>query len=1016
MSKHAELDKAYDPTTVEREVAAIWEQNGAFAAVPDDNDRRFVVMIPLPNVTGSLHLGHAINNTLQDIVTRWHRMRGFNSLYQPGTDHAGIATQAVVEKRILQDEGKSRHDLGREELVRRIWDWKADYEKRILGQLKEMGCSCDWDRVRFTLDDKYTDSVFETFYQWFSAGLVRRGKRLVNWDTFLQTAVADDEVYHETIKGSFWHFKYPLKDPIAGGPTHLGFATTRPETMLADVALAVNPEDERYKALIGKTALIPLFDPPREIPIIADAWADPKKGTGCVKITPAHDPNDYEVGLRNDLPMINVMTPEGRVNDEGGKYAGMTFPKARTAVVEAMESMELLDSIERMPVDLPCSDRSKTPIEPYLSDQWFVSMGDVENGIELGDKSKVSGLAQAAIDAVEDGRVKIFPERYKKTYIDWLAEKRDWCISRQLWWGHRIPVWYASEAVAKELVAGGNFDGIASRLKEFEDGDVCHRMYASSTDAFSGEHAEFFKAVVGYWCPRPGKMDEFAKFVEPLGFKRETDVLDTWFSSQLWPMATLGWPEETADLNFYYPGKVLITSRDIISLWVARMVLCGLYFRGQVPFEHVYIHPKILDGRGETMSKSKGNGVDPLDIISVYGADAMRYSLADMTTETQDVRMPVDYRCPHCQGLTQQTAQNMQAKRIKCKACEKEFATRWADDETAAELGRAQMVSDKFEIGRNFCNKLWNAARFAFMNIEGVGCERLDPKTLPTEDRWVLAQLSHTVRRFHTSLSSYHYSSSIKLLRDFFWDSVCDWYIELTKARMIGGEDASAAKQVLAFCLDQILRLLHPFMPYVTERLWGQLNAIAPDRGLPGLATPAMSELLVSAEFPPEQGWPALDDDDVVSVFGDLQAATRAIRDLKNRNGVAVRQEVDVTLIASPAKVDALRSQGSIVQRMASVKSLIVETDAPRPANSGTAVVGSLRVYVHGIGDDKKEVTRLEKEMAEVEKQISGKERKLGNDAFVKNAKPEVVEAERGRLAGLCEQREAIKTSLALLS
>ncbi len=995
------LEKTYDPRTVEREMLEAWEKHEAFRATPDDRprDKRFVVMIPLPNVTGVLHLGHAINNTLQDVVTRRHRMMGCNSLYQPGTDHAGIATQAVVERRIFQEENKTRHDLGRDELVRRIWEWKAEYETTILSQLKKMGCSCDWDRVRFTLDERYSDSVHETFFRWFEAGLIYRGERLVNWDTELRTAVADDEVYHQTVKGHFWHFKYPLKDPPAGGPTHLGFATTRPETMLGDVALAVNPKDERYTALVGKSALVPLFDPPREIPIVADEWADPEKGTGCVKITPAHDANDYAVGVRHNLPMINIMTPEREVSDQGGKYKGMKFPDARKAVVADMDALGLLDKIDDLDVDLPHSDRSKAPIEPYLSPQWFVRMGDIDGGVTLGDGSKTPGLAQAAIDAVTDRRVKVYPERYAKTYVDWLSEKRDWCISRQLWWGHRIPVWSKPAGDAAAL------DKIARETEATLGADTRFALRREMTTK-----GERFITV----CLAREDRATVEK-LESAGFEQDPDVLDTWFSSQLWPYATLGWPEKTADLDFYYPGTVLITSRDIITLWVARMVLSGLYNCGQVPFRDVFIHPKILDGRGETMSKSKGNGVDPLDVIDMYGADAMRYSLADMTTETQDVRMPVEYKCPHCEALTVQTAQNMQAKTVPCKGCKKTFATRWADQATIDEHGLARIVSDKFEIGRNFCNKLWNAARFAFMNLEGVGCDTLDLAALPTEDRWILARLSRTIQRVNTGLSRYQFSASIKELRDFFWDALCDWYIELTKARMRDGKDGAAAKQTLAFCLDQILRLLHPFTPYITERLWGQLNSVAPKRGLPGLAEPAMSDLLITAEFPPQHGWELLNDQAVVDTFETLQTVTRAVRDVRQRNNVPPKNAVTATINAPADQLAALREQATVVQRLANIGELNMASNATRPANSGTVVVGAVQIFVHDITDDAVERQRLENEFADVRKQIAGKEKKLANEGFVRNAKPEVVEAERERLAGLNERSQTLQQSLELL-
>lgn len=1014
----AELDKVYEANEVQRSMLALWERHGAFRATPDGKPpaERFTVMMPLPNVTGMLHLGHAINNSLQDIVTRWHRMRGFTSLYQPGTDHAGIGTQAVVERRLFEEEGKTRHDLGREELVRRIWAWKDQYERRILEQLKSMGCSCDWERVRFTLDGRYSQSVQETFFRWFKDGLIYRGERLVNWDCHLRTAVSDDEVYHQTVKGQFWHFKYAIENPPPGGPAHLAFATTRPETMLGDVALAVHPEDDRYRALIGRTALVPLFDPPRRVPIIADVFADPEKGTGCVKITPAHDANDYQVGLRHGLEMINIMTPDRRVSHRGGAYAGLSFEEARNRIVERMEALGQLERVETITVDLPHSDRSKTPIEPFLSPQWFVRMGDVDGGIRLGDGSKADGLAQAAMDAVKDGRVRIIPERYAKTYLDWLSEKRDWCISRQLWWGHRIPVWsWEGTADACPITA--------TLLDELEgESNACIRIFrlcepiqemASDDFIVTLKQAsdEKYQINVALRIEEPSVIDQ----LETAGLRRDPDVLDTWFSSQLWPHATLGWPEKTADLDYFYPGTVLITSRDIITLWVARMVLSGLYNLGQVPFREVYIHPKILDGRGETMSKSRGNGIDPLDIIDAYGTDAMRYALADMTTETQDVRMPVEYRCPHCRALTPQTERNMQSKTIDCKECKKTFATRWADEAMVSAHGLAGMVSDKFEIGRNFCNKLWNAARFVFMNLDGVGFNALIPSALPVEDRWMLARTSQVCGSVHGELRQYRFSASIKLLRDLFWESLCDWYVELTKARMRDGTDGAAAKQILAFCLDQVLRMLHPFIPFITERLWQQLNATAPRRGLPGLAEPAMSELLIHAAFPPGEGWPRLNDAPVMSVFEALQDATRGIRDIRNRSKVSPGDTVEVTINAPGDRISALRQQASIVCRMAGVGRLHVETGAARPVNAGTVVLGDLQIFVHGVSDDSAERSRLTKERADVERQIAARESKLSNDGFVRNARPEVVEAERERLETLRQQRSALDQNLALL-
>jgi len=1090
MSANIELDKSYSPEAVESAIYELWEKNGCFRAVPDDRpaDRRYVIMIPLPNVTGALHLGHAINNSLQDIMIRLHRMKGHNVLWQPGTDHAGIATQAVVERRIFEEEGLSRHDLGREKLVERIWKWKDQYETRILSQLKLMGCSCDWQRTRFTLDEVCTKAVRRAFFRMFADGLIFRGKRLVNWDTQLQTAVADDEVYHETIKSHFWHFRYPVIDPQPGEPEYVVVATTRPETMLGDTAVAVHPDPEgelagreaqlrselaaatgknrkdierrleavaqrrqthlpalqtlRRMAADGRKVMLPLAN--RPIPLITDEWADPEKGTGCVKITPAHDANDYDVGRRHNLPMVNVLSPDGNVapivepdgslNPNSDRYAGLKFiADGRRRVVADLEAAGLLDHLEDHEMDVGHSDRSKTPIEPYLSDQWFVRMSDVGGGVTLADGSKAPGLAQAAMDAVLDGRVRVFPERYAKTYLDWLGEKRDWCISRQLWWGHRIPVWTRTVSLTQEnwsdvllatgidsLLEGKWGEGIAIRVE-------CRTTGEAVTD-YKGTFFPVVKETEGeytfYVCLREDD-PTVLRLLADAGFEQDDNVLDTWFSSQLWPFSTLGWPEETPDLAFYYPGSVLITSRDIITLWVARMVLSGLYFLGQVPFRHVYIHTKILDGRGEGMSKSKGNGVDPVDIISLYGADALRYTMADMATELQDVRMPVEYRCPHCHGLTPQTSVVPANKRpsdvmkVKCQVCERHFATQWAPDDLKLELHTAYETSDRVEIGRNLCNKLWNAARYAFLNLEGARCERLDVRLLPPEDRWILAEVSRVARQVNELMDRYQFSAAVRRLREFFWDSLCDWYIELTKPRMAADvppdRRGAEARQVLAFCLDQLLRMFHPFIPFITERLWQQLSAIAPRRGLPGCAEPRMGDLLILAEYPPADGWPALDDDGIVTVFEDLQNATRGVRDLRNQCKVSPKTLVTVTIKAPADHVESLRSQAHIIQAMAGVDTLTVVGQVQKPKNAASTVVGGLQILVHDISDDEAERKRIERELANVEKQIAGKESKLANEKFVQNAKSEVVEAERARLAELQGQRQTLQRALSEL-
>ena len=1076
------LETVYDPKAVEPEIYAQWEESGAFVSVPDGrpHEETFCVMIPLPNVTGALHLGHALNNTLQDVLTRWYRMRGFSALWQPGTDHAGIATQAVVERRIREQEGLSRHDLGRDELVRRIWEWKDEYEARIIGQLKQMGCSCDWTRTRFTLDEGLARAVRHLFFRMFKDGLIFRGKRLVNWDTELQTAVSNDEVYYENIKGHFWHFKYPVIDPKPGEPEHVIIATTRPETMLGDTAVAVNPDPEgvlakqdaelrgmlekaskkdqpqirakidaicerrethlaQLKTLTamandGRTLMLPLVE--REIPLIADEWADPGKGSGCVKITPAHDPNDYEVGLRHDLQINNVLTADGKVariieadgtvNPNSIHYEGLPFAtEGRNKVVADLESRGLLHGIEDHEVEIGHSDRSKSPIEPYLSDQWFLRMGDMPDGISLGDGEKATGLAQAAIDTVNDERIRFFPSRYDRSYLDWLGEKRDWCISRQLWWGHRIPIWAGNKNAklqeAKQAVP---------KLQDYLDRGLI--AYQEITD----EQGD----TTGYFCLSLDVDDELIGSLQSAGFEQDPDVLDTWFSSQLWPFSTLGWPEQTDHLKQYYPGTVLCTSRDIITNWVARMVMSGLYAVGEIPFDHVYIHPKILDGRGETMSKSKGNGVDPIDVLHTHGADALRYTMADMTTETQDIRMPVEYVCPHCgtlvdQGVALKTEEQSRKSRgqkaerklqpadclsVKCtnKQCAKEFATQWAESDLKQKLGLARETSDKFDTGRNFCNKLWNAARFALMNLEGTSCEKLDIADLPPEDRWILGCLSRTIRNTNTLLGDYQFSAAVKELREFFWEMLCDWYIELTKPRLTGDPDsvgARSAKQVLAFCMDQVLRLWHPIIPFITERLFQQLNTIAPQRGLPGVADLSTDSMLITAAYPPMEGYPSLEDEHIATLFGEIQDVVRGVRDLRVSCKVSPKQAVKATVAMPDKDRDGFVAHAHIVRKMANVSELVVDPTAKRPRDAGSISIRSLRVFVHDVSDDEAELKRSRKSLDSLAKQIKGKEGKLANEKFLANAKPEVVEIERKRLAELTAQQDSLKAHLAEL-
>ncbi len=663
----ADLPKQYDPHEAERKWYALWLDRGYFTAHPESEKPPFTIVIPPPNVTGALHLGHALNNTLQDILTRWRRMQGYDALWMPGTDHAGIATQAVVERRIFEEEGKNRHDLGREALVERIWAWKDEYEARILSQLQQMGCSCDWSRTRFTLDDVCSKAVRRTFFNLFKAGKIFRGKRLVNWDTQLRTAVADDEIYYEDIQGHLWTIKYP----VAGSETEaLNVSTTRPETMLGDTAVAVHPDDPRYQHLIGKEVELPLTG--RRIPILADPiLVDPQFGTGCVKVTPAHDPNDYQTGLRHDLPMINLLNSDGTYNENAGAYAGLPGKEVRKRVVADLEAQGLLVKAEPYATRVNYSDRSKTPIEPFLSDQWFVRMGDDEDGSP--------GFAQQAIDAVTSGKVRITPDRYSKSYIDWLSEKRDWCISRQLWWGHRIPIWHCETGSESDLQrAFGDRPDVSWHPSEAGGWLVCSESDLPS-DALGPDHT----------------------------LTQDPDVLDTWFSSALWPHSTLGWPEKTPELAKYYPTSVLSTARDIITLWVARMVIFGQFNVENIPFRDVFIHPVIQDGDGKRMSKTAGNGIDPVDIIEAYGADALRFTLALSATETQDLRIPVE------------PVKNDQGRLAYRSG--PDGSTEWLTPEQAKTTPKRLRVntSERFEQGRTFPNKFWNSARFALMNMEG---------------------------------------------------------------------------------------------------------------------------------------------------------------------------------------------------------------------------------------------------------------------------------------------------------
>lgn len=1021
--EESQIPNRFEFTTATSRISDRWDQAGCWRATVNHGREPFTIVIPPPNVTGALHLGHGLNNTLQDILIRTRRMQGYEALWVPGTDHAGIATQAVVERRLKEQENLTRHDLGREALVARIWQWKDQYETRILSQLKRMGCSCDWDRTRFTLDTRCAAAVRATFFDLFRQRLIYRGKRLVNWDTFLQTAISDDEVFNETVKGNFWHIRYQVIDPQPGEPSDVEIATTRPETLLGDTAVAVHPdpaaaldqaiEQQREKlaaagekeradairqlnellarrertlpgllilrdmALAGRQVMLPLMD--RPIPLVADSWAKPELGSGCVKITPAHDANDYEVGLRCGLPMINILNNDGTLNAAAGRYQGLTIKQAREQVVADLDALGQLGEVEDREIELPHSDRSKTAIEPLLADQWFVSM---------------DSLAQSAIEAVESERVKIFPARYRKGYLDWLGEKRDWPVSRQLWWGHRIPIWSAGPmdpAAADRLATEVDQLGIGgeslARHLERDDSGQAHLFVCLRSEAPEWETA-----------------------IEALGLTRDPDVLDTWFSSALWPQSTLGWPEPTAELEYFYPTSTLITSRDIITLWVARMVLMGLNNTGQVPFHEVFIHPKILDGLGETMSKSKGNGVDPIDIIEKFGPDAMRFALAWLATETQDVRMPVQYECPHCEKLVDQTKKNRSLPRISCPACGKAFSTQWAESAADRELPRAAVVSERFETARNFVNKLWNAARFTLLNLDDFEPILIERDQLPLEDRWLLSRLASVTRAVTEALEHYRYAEAARVLYDFSWDEFCSLYVEMAKARLADPTSRPATQTVIAHALDTLLRLLHPFMPFVTEEIWEHLGRVAPHRRL---TESDNAQVPPAGPFVMLAPWPTPDPRDMAdatiehqfAVFREVLGAIRKIRSSQNIPPrevvpVSVRCDSDTTKLLTPMKV-LLESLATAQVVALGPTALAFPTDAPLAIPTFDVDV---HVDLEQFIDVEAELQRLQRLLSQVVKQITGKQQKLANENFVSRAPAQVVEQERQSLDELRKQ------------
>ncbi len=868
-----ELAKQYDPKNVEDRIYDFWLQGKYFHAKVDPEKKPYSIVIPPPNITGQLHMGHALDNTLQDILIRWRRMQGYDTLWLPGTDHASIATEAKIVE-AMKAEGLTKEDLGREGFLERAWKWKETYGGRIIEQLKKMGSSCDWDRERFTLDEGCSRAVREVFCKLYEKGLIYRGERIINWCPHCLTSISDAEVEYEDQPGHFWHLRYPFKD----GSGYLELATTRPETLLGDTAVAVNPEDERYKDVIGKTVILPIVH--REIPVVADDYVEMDFGTGVVKITPAHDPNDFEVGLRHNLPVINVMTDDAHITDDYPAYAGMDRFEARKAIVKDLEAEGALVKIEDYSHNVGTCYRCHTTVEPRVSKQWFV---------------KMKPLAEPAIECVKSGKTKFIPERFDKIYFHWMENIKDWCISRQLWWGHRIPAWYC---------------------------DDCGEITVAREEPGC--------------CPKCGGK-----------LRQDPDTLDTWFSSALWPFSTMGWPDDTPELNHYFPTSTLVTGYDIIFFWVARMIFSSMEQMGCQPFDTVFIHGIVRDAQGRKMSKSLGNGIDPLVIIDQYGADALRFTLATGNSPGNDMR--------------------------------------FSDEKVGA--------------SRNFANKLWNAARFVLMNIGDEEIEEGLPGDLALEDKWVISLFNDLAKEVTENLERFELGIAVQKLYDFIWDIFCDWYIELAKIRLQqGGENAVNAKRVLVWVLGNTLKLLHPFMPFITEEIWQTL----PHEG---------ESIMISS-------WPKYDE--ALSFRAEetemnrIMTAIRAIRNRRAEMNVAPSKKAKV-FIATAYK-DTFEKAGVFMSRLASASETQVG-DSFDAEGAVSIVTEDAKIYIPmgDLVDFEAEKARLEKELEKTQKDLDFVNGKLNNEKFVSKAPADVVQAQRDAAAKYSEKIEMLRESIAKL-
>jgi valyl-tRNA synthetase len=884
------MEKQYDPAQVEERWYAEWLAAGRFHADPASPKPAYSIVIPPPNVTGVLHMGHALNNSIQDILTRYKKMSGYETLWMPGTDHAGIATQNVVERKLAKEK-KSRHDLGRDAFVEEVWKWKAVHHATITGQLKKLGCACDWDRERFTMDEGLSLAVRRVFVDLYHRGLIYKGKYIINWCPRCRTALSDEEAEHKETGGKLYHFSYPFAD----GTGAITVATTRPETMLGDTAVAVNPRDERYAGAIGKMLLLPLVN--RQIPVIADDFVDREFGTGAVKVTPAHDPNDFQMGLRHGMTPVVVM-------DEGGlmtgpvpeQYRGVDRFAARKMVVEELTALGRVVKIEEHTHAVGHCYRCSTVVEPYYSDQWFV---------------KMKPLAEGALAAAVDDRITFFPQRWKRTYIEWMENIRDWCISRQIWWGHRIPVWYCG----------------------------CGETIVSLTDPDK--------------CPKCGSA----------ALTQDTDVLDTWFSSWLWPFSTMGWPEATATLSKFYPTNVLVTAPEILFFWVARMIMAGLHCTGKLPFTNVILHGTVRDKTGRKMSKSLGNAIDPLEIISVCGADALRFSLIMITAQGADVF-----------------------------------------------LGK-----DTFDIGRNFANKLWNAARFLLSTVtEPVNVTALPPLSrLKAEDRWMLNKLQGTIDAVTQCIESYRFNEACHVLYDFTWHEFCDWYVEAKKADLYQTESAQLRLDAIAcagYTLSSILKLLHPIMPFITEEIYHHLSGTI---SFPGVTSPGS---IMDAPWPGSDA--ALTDPDIEAKFSLVKDCVVALRTIKAENNVPPdKWGSGVIITVDAATAEWLRSQAAIINRFAKLTETVIAPDAAKPGFAGSSVVAGNQVFIslEGLIDLQVEIDRLGREEERLRGLIDGTQKRLSNPGFADKAPAEVIAKEKEKLAGLRLNLEKVEHNLAEL-